>query len=134
MSSRHTTPYFSIEASECDAAIRATITIDHLTNSTFGICKRTDSRRLVEFTTKQKRMYCTPDCAHLANLRKQSAETVKPGTVAKEISTLKYCLRLAVEWVCFIQCCLRRAAPETLRGSYPLCHTRRAKGGSAIGS
>ena len=26
------------------------------------------------------------------------AETVKPGTIAKEITTLKHCLRLAVEW------------------------------------
>jgi integrase len=26
------------------------------------------------------------------------AETVKPGTVIKEVSTLKHCLRLAVEW------------------------------------
>jgi len=26
------------------------------------------------------------------------AESVKPGTIAKEMSVLKHCLRLAVEW------------------------------------
>jgi hypothetical protein len=67
-------PYFFIEASNCDEAIKATITIDHLSKITFGICKRNDCRTLFEFTTKQRRLYCTPHCAHLANVRKLRAK------------------------------------------------------------
>jgi hypothetical protein len=70
-------PYFSIEVSDCESAIRGTITIDHLSNSTFGICRRSDCRRLFEFTTKQRRYYCTPHCAHVATVRKSRAEKKK---------------------------------------------------------
>jgi hypothetical protein len=72
-----TAPYFSIEVSDCDAAIKATITINHLTESTFGICKRNDCRKLFEFTSKQRRLYCTPHCAHVANVREQRAKQKK---------------------------------------------------------
>lgn len=70
-------PYFFIEVSNCDDAIKATITIDHLSRITFGICQRNDCRRLFEFTTKQRRLYCTPHCAHLANVRKLRAQKKK---------------------------------------------------------
>ena len=63
-------PYFFIETSHCEEGIEATITIDKLSNVNFGICKRGDCRKLFEFTTKQRRLYCTPHCAHLANVRK----------------------------------------------------------------
>lgn len=68
-----TPPYFSIEVCDCENAIRATITIDHLANSTFGICRRGDCRRLFEFTTKQKRFYCSQHCAHVETVRKSRA-------------------------------------------------------------
>lgn len=34
----------------------------------------------------------------IAELIEKRADTVKPGTIAKEMSVLKHCLRLAVEW------------------------------------
>ena len=34
----------------------------------------------------------------IADLIEKRSETVKPGTIAKEMSVLKHCLRLAVEW------------------------------------
>jgi hypothetical protein len=70
-------PYFYIEMSECEDAIKATITIDHLSKVTFGICKRNDCRKLYECRTKQKRIYCGPYCAHLANVRKLRAAKKK---------------------------------------------------------
>jgi hypothetical protein len=66
-------PYFLVERSYCQDAIEATITIDHLSNVEFGICKRDDCRKLYERTTQQQRLYCSPECAHLANVRKLRA-------------------------------------------------------------
>jgi hypothetical protein len=66
-------PYFLVERSYCQEAIEATITIDHLSNVEFGICKRDDCRKLFERTTRQERLYCSPECAHLANVRKLRA-------------------------------------------------------------
>jgi hypothetical protein len=76
-------PYFMIERSYCEDAIKATLTIDHLANVKFGICKRHDCRKLFKRTTAQKRLYCTPHCAHLANvrkLRKLKAKSIGKGT------------------------------------------------------
>jgi hypothetical protein len=70
-------PYFVVERSYCEEAIKATLTIDHLGRVKFGICKRHDCRRLFKRTTAQKRLYCTPECAHLANVRKLRAEKRK---------------------------------------------------------
>lgn len=70
-------PYFFVDRSYCRDAIEATITIDHLSNAEFGICKRHDCRRLFQHTTKQRRLYCSPHCAHLANVRKLRAAKKK---------------------------------------------------------
>jgi len=77
LSSSDKPPYFSVKVSECNSAIRATITIDHLMNTTFGVCKRADCRKLFEFVTQQRRMYCTQYCAHIENVRKQRAKLKK---------------------------------------------------------
>ncbi len=66
-------PYFMVERSYCEDAIKATITIDHLSNVKFGLCKRHDCRKMFKRTTAQKRLYCSPECAHLANVRKLRA-------------------------------------------------------------
>jgi len=72
-----------VELSYCEDAIKATLTIDHLGNVKFGICKRHDCRKLFKRKTAQKRVYCTPECAHLANvrkLRKAKAKSTVKGT------------------------------------------------------
>jgi hypothetical protein len=58
-----TPPYFLVERFSCEDAIKATVTIQHLANVRFGICKRDDCRKLFERTTKEKRLYCSPECA-----------------------------------------------------------------------
>jgi hypothetical protein len=70
-------PYFEIQRSYCEEAIKATITIDHLRNVRTGTCRRHDCRRLFERTSGQKRFYCKPECAHLANVRKLRAQKKK---------------------------------------------------------
>lgn len=70
-------PYFLVERFYCEDAIQATITIDHLAGKQFGICKRHDCRKLFERTTRQNRLYCSPECAHLANVRKLRAKQRK---------------------------------------------------------
>jgi len=67
-------PFCILERSYCQEAVRTTISIDHIEGASFGICKRKDCRKLFERTTKQKRLYCSPECAHLANVRKLRAE------------------------------------------------------------
>jgi hypothetical protein len=70
-------PYLSVKESYCERAVRATITIDHLSNVSFGICRLIDCRKLYKRETKQKRMYCSTAHAHLANVRKSRAEKKK---------------------------------------------------------
>jgi hypothetical protein len=76
-------PYFLVERFYCEDAIKATITIHHLAEVKFGICKRSDCRKLFERATKHKRLYCSPECAHLANVRKLRAEARKKDTNLK---------------------------------------------------
>ncbi len=76
-------PYFIVERLFCEDAIKATLTIDHLGKVKFGICKRHDCRKLFKRKTAQKRLYCTPECAHLANvrkIRKAKAKAMGKGT------------------------------------------------------
>ena len=70
-------PFIVMARSYCEQAIQATITIDHLSNVQFGICKRDDCRKLFKRITKQKRLYCCHECAHLANIRKIRADEKK---------------------------------------------------------
>jgi len=77
-------PYFFVRCSYCKDAIEAAITIDHLENRDFGICKRHDCRRQFERTSGQRKVYCSIECAHLANVRKlraakKQAERKKKG-------------------------------------------------------
>jgi hypothetical protein len=83
------TPYFIVDRSYCEEALEATITIDHLSNAKFGICKRSDCRRLYVRETKQKRLYCTTRCAHLANVRKLRAEKRKTESKGRNYATRK---------------------------------------------
>jgi len=82
-------PYFLIERSCCQGAIEATITIDKLGDAKFGICKRHDCRKLFHRITEQARLYCSPECAHLANVRKLRAEKKKSESKERKHATRK---------------------------------------------
>jgi hypothetical protein len=84
-----TVPYHIVERSYCEDAIKATITIDHLSNVKFGICKRHDCRKFFKRTTAQKRLYCSPKCAHLANVRKLRNEKKKAESKGRKHATRK---------------------------------------------
>jgi hypothetical protein len=66
-----------MESSYCEAAIEATISIDHLRGMKFRLCKLKDCRKPYLVNTRQKRMYCSMAHAHLANVRKIRAEERK---------------------------------------------------------
>ncbi len=70
-------PYFNMERSYCEDVIEATISIDHLRNLKYRLCKLEDCRKPYRVKTKQRRMYCSTKCAHLANVRKLRAEKKK---------------------------------------------------------
>lgn len=79
-------PYFLVERFYCEDAIKATVTIDHLANVKFGICKLEDCRKLFKRTSKQRRTYCKPQHAHLANVRKlrEDARKTKKKAATKK--------------------------------------------------
>jgi hypothetical protein len=70
-------PYFLVKHHFCGDAIEATITIDHLEKRRWGFCKRHDCRRYFQHISKQKRLYCSRECAHLANVRRLREEKRK---------------------------------------------------------
>jgi hypothetical protein len=82
-------PYFSVAQNCCEEAIEATITIDLFNKAKFGICKRKDCRNLFQRKTKQKRLYCSLKCAHLANVRKLRAEQKKAEAKRRNHATRK---------------------------------------------
>jgi hypothetical protein len=82
-------PYFLVERFYCEDAIQATITIDHLSDVKFGICKRNDCRKLFQRVTQQKRLYCSPECAHLANVRKLRNKKKKAESKGRKHATRK---------------------------------------------
>jgi hypothetical protein len=67
-------PYLVVDCWSCKNAIESTITIDHLSKVKFSVCKRADCRKLFKRTTRQRRFYCSPACAHLANVRQIRAQ------------------------------------------------------------
>ena len=73
-------PYFVVERFYCEDAIKATITIDHLSKVKFGICKLKDCRKLFQRKTRQKQLYCKPAHAHLANVRELRKNKKKAAT------------------------------------------------------
>jgi hypothetical protein len=82
-----TRPYFLVERSYCDDAIKATITIDHLANLKFGICKLNTCRKFFERETRQKKVYCSQKCAHTANVRKLRAQQKKAESKREKNAT-----------------------------------------------
>lgn len=82
-------PYFIVQKSYCEDAIRSTITIDHLSNAKFGICKLNDCRELYQRESRQKRLYCTEKHAHLASVRKNRAKNKKKKSNRRNDATRK---------------------------------------------
>jgi len=68
-------PFFHVRKSYCSDAIETTITIDHLAERQFGICKRCHST--FEKETQHKREYCSRACINAANVQRWRAEQRK---------------------------------------------------------
>ena len=64
-------PYFAFVTNMCEIAVRLTVTIDLLKQTKFKLCARTDCRQPFEVTSKRKKNYCSPDCGHLALVRRR---------------------------------------------------------------
>lgn len=60
-------PFFRLRASYCAEAIDATITIDHLAERQFGICKR--CHKVFQKETQHKKNYCSERCINAANVQ-----------------------------------------------------------------
>jgi hypothetical protein len=61
-------PFFVVRTSFCNPAIEATITIDHLAEKRFGICKR--CHNIFEKETQHKKDYCSRECINLAGVQR----------------------------------------------------------------
>ncbi len=59
-----------IETNDVVSTILTTLQIDHVRGAKFRACARRDCKRFYEITTKHKRKYCGPDCAHLETVRR----------------------------------------------------------------
>jgi hypothetical protein len=68
-------PYFHVRRSYCTDAIETTITIDHLADRQFGICKRCHS--VFEKETQHKKDYCSRTCINAANIQRWREERRK---------------------------------------------------------
>jgi hypothetical protein len=73
-------PFFRVRRSYCCEAIEATITIDHLAERRFGICKR--CHKVFERETRHKKDYCSERCYNAAGVqrwREKQRNTAKKG-------------------------------------------------------
>ena len=59
-----------IETFEAVSTIIVTIELDHLRGAKFGVCARHDCPQFFEITSRHKRKYCSPECAHLIAVRR----------------------------------------------------------------
>lgn len=58
-------------------ALIASVQLDHLRNARYSFCARADCRTQYEITSKHKRKYCSPECAHMEVVRRARAN-MKP--------------------------------------------------------
>lgn len=61
-------PFFRVNKSYCSEAIEATITIDHLGEKRFGICKR--CHKVFEKETNHEKNYCSKPCINAASVQR----------------------------------------------------------------
>ena len=81
-------PFFRVRKTYCSDAIEATITIDHLANIKFGICKR--CHKVFEKEKKYKMSYCSRSCANAASVARfrEKQRKPKPNWTAAKIAKL----------------------------------------------
>ena len=77
VSTRESYPHFQLRRSLCRQTIEATITMDFLRKTKFGICKRTDCSKPYPIESLHKRKFCSQYCGHLESMRRQSRERNK---------------------------------------------------------
>ncbi len=73
-------PFFLVRGSSCSPAIETTITIDHLAERQFGICKRCHS--VFEKETRHRKSYCSERCFNAAGVqrwREKQRKAAKKG-------------------------------------------------------
>lgn len=73
-------PFFRVNKSYCSDAIETTITIDHLAERKFGICKR--CHKVFEKETNHEKNYCSKACINAATVqrwRERQREMAKKG-------------------------------------------------------
>jgi hypothetical protein len=71
VTSRPKYPHFLSTASNCQDAIRTTITLDLLRKVKFRICARPDCASPFPVENRHRRKYCRQYCAHIESIRKQ---------------------------------------------------------------
>jgi hypothetical protein len=79
-------PFFRVRSSYCSSAIETTITIDHLAEIKFGICKR--CHKVFEKEKKYKMSYCSRSCANAASVARFREKQRKPEWTAAKIAKL----------------------------------------------
>jgi hypothetical protein len=79
-------PFFRVQRNYCGSAIEATITIDHLAEIKFGICKR--CHKVFEKEKKYKMSYCSRSCANAASVARFREKHRKPEWTAAKIAKL----------------------------------------------
>lgn len=79
-------PFFRLRRSYCRDAIEATITIDHLSDNKFGICKR--CHKVFEKEKNYKMSYCGRSCANAASVARfrEKQRKAKPNWTAAKIA------------------------------------------------
>lgn len=73
-------PFFRVRSSYCRDAIEATITIDHLAERQFGICKR--CHNVFQRETRHEKNYCSERCFNAAGVqrwREKQRKAIKKG-------------------------------------------------------
>jgi hypothetical protein len=79
-------PFFRVRRAFCSDAIEATITIDHLADIKFGICKR--CHKVFEKEKKYKMSYCSRSCANAASVERFREKQRKGKWTAAKIAKL----------------------------------------------
>jgi hypothetical protein len=70
-------PFFRVRRSYCCDAIEATITIDHLAERLFGICKR--CHKIFQRETRHEKNYCSERCFNAAGVQRWREKQRKPA-------------------------------------------------------
>lgn len=80
-------PSVSLNSSEVIEIIIATVQVDALNNERFRVCARQDCNRPPFRVESRRKIYCSPDCAHLVAVRnsraRKAGQAGKPKTDSK---------------------------------------------------